>query len=148
GRIGTIYLGLDPKDSAVVGVELDRDARDEMRMSLDNLMVEALSPSVLHLQFDVEFIPVMDFNSLRAMTTTCAPFVSEIEVKPLPNVIYCCNGDECFYRLDGKTVILDCQLMRQLIVLEEEAEHIEEIVKLQQELEALRAQVARLPSQV
>ena len=44
------------------------------------------------------------------MTATSLQLLSEIQVKPLPNVIYCCNGDECFYRLDGNTVILDSQV--------------------------------------
>ncbi|GFO12251.1 hypothetical protein PoB_003875600 [Plakobranchus ocellatus] len=166
GRTGTIYLGLDPKDSSVLGVSMDHDARDEMRMSIDHLMVERLSPSVLHLQFHVEFIPVVEVpmreseqdvtasvednknNNEGGKNDKASPavfhldhdFVVEIKLKPLPSVIYCCNGNECFYRLGPQTVVLDPQLIRQLLVLEEEAEHAERIATLQQELRRLKTQ--------
>ncbi|GFR77208.1 hypothetical protein ElyMa_002231400 [Elysia marginata] len=162
GRIGTIYLGLNPKDSSVVGVELDHDARDELRMGVDHLLVESLTPGVLHLQFHLEFVPVVDMptkpnGSDKGATASddeaTLPvfrlghdYIVEIEVRPLPNVIYCCSGNECFYRLDGKTVVLDCQLIRQLLILEEEADCVEQIVQLRQELQTLQAEADQLQS--
>ena len=51
----------------MVGLELDHNARDQMRMSVDHLMMESLSPSVFPLQFHLEFVPVVEIPDRNAV---------------------------------------------------------------------------------
>ena len=44
----------------MVGEELTHDHRDEMRLGVDRVMMDKLTPTVLHSQFSVRCVPVVE----------------------------------------------------------------------------------------
>lgn len=58
GKGGNIYFGLSPLGK-VVGIKLTRDERDEFRLGVDRMMLDRLSPCLLHSSFDVVYTPVV-----------------------------------------------------------------------------------------
>ncbi|XP_060075083.1 uncharacterized protein LOC132554787 [Ylistrum balloti] len=138
GKGGSIYIGIR---NTVHGVELNRNDRDDFRLSVDRMMCDKILPCVLHSMFDVIYTPVVEHDK---ETDTFLPvedlFVAEIIIKHVPNsVMYTTKDGECYYRFGAHTSLLSAQEMRQLIIVEEEDIFMEEIKQLSMELEQLKS---------
>ncbi|XP_059150934.1 uncharacterized protein LOC131937477 [Physella acuta] len=133
GLGGKVYIGID-EESVVHGETLNQNIRDELRLGLDQVMTK-ITPAILHNQFDIKFIPVL----ASAQSPATDLFVVVMGCKPVPNVIYSCNAEECYYRLGATTSIFCHQDIRELCVIEEESLYMNEIKTLQEELAHLKA---------
>ncbi|XP_005092617.1 uncharacterized protein LOC101856162 isoform X2 [Aplysia californica] len=140
GHEGTIYLGIS-ETGQVDGVELSHDFRDDIRLGVDKIMMSRLTPTVLHSQFKVIYVPVVKWvgdDKERHVARVANRYVVEISFKPVPKVIYCCKGDESYYRTGSTTMKLSQQDVRHMIVIEEEAWHRDQIISLQKQLKELK----------
>ena len=59
GHGGTIYFGIG-KNRKVFGLEMNRDEKDQFRLGIDQLVHRKIIPVILHSQFDVVAVPVLD----------------------------------------------------------------------------------------
>lgn len=146
GKGGNIYFGLSPLGK-VVGIKLNRDERDEFRLGVDRMMLDRLSPCLLHSSFDVVYTPVVQKRTveediIRDPEEIPDCFVTKIVLTPTRGALHTVNpGEECFYRFGSRTTSLSIQELRHLIILEEEEEFRDRIKVLNTELKALQQQL-------
>ncbi|KAL3870851.1 hypothetical protein ACJMK2_038886 [Sinanodonta woodiana] len=140
GKSGSIFFGID-KDQEVFGVKLSRSDRDEFRLGVDRMMVNKVSPRLLHNQFEVVYYPVVQISKDINGEMTCIPdhYVIEITVQGSREVIYTVTTDQkCYYRFGPNTAQISPQELRHLVVLDTEFDYQEEICRLRRELEHLK----------
>lgn len=146
GKGGNIYFGLSPLGK-VVGIKLNRDERDEFRLGVDRMMLDRLSPCLLHSSFDVVYTPVVQKRTveediIRDPEEIPDCFVTKIVLTPTRGALHTVTpGEECYYRFGSRTTSLSIQELRHLIILEEEEEFRDRIKVLNTELKAFQQQL-------
>ncbi|XP_041369683.1 LOW QUALITY PROTEIN: uncharacterized protein LOC121383655 [Gigantopelta aegis] len=139
GRKCKIYFGIG-KDHKVFGIHLTRSDRDEFRLGVDRMMSK-LFPPVLHFQFDLKYIPVLEAireSGAQQLVPRDNRFVAEIHLNSSTSTLYTVGSSEmCFYRFGPQTSRLSYQEVRQLVACAIEEIYREKIMKLREELSSL-----------
>ncbi|XP_053381499.1 uncharacterized protein LOC123557243 [Mercenaria mercenaria] len=133
GHGGTIYFGID-ENSQVFGLELSRDEKDRFRLGVDQHMFSKISPVLLHSQFSIKDIPVIDPRTNQIIPDH---FVIEINIRGSKGSIYTMVDGACYYRFGSKTSAISRQDLRQLIAFEEEMNYSDELQKFLTEKQQL-----------
>ncbi|KAK3577801.1 hypothetical protein CHS0354_024845 [Potamilus streckersoni] len=139
GKGGSIFFGID-KDQEVFGMELSRSDRDELRLGVDRMMVNKISPLLLHNQYEVTYYPIFQISkdSNREKIRIQDLYVIEISVRGNKGVMYTVTADQkCYYRFGPNTAPISPQELRHLVVIDTEFDYQEEICRLRRELEHL-----------
>ncbi|RMX48072.1 hypothetical protein pdam_00002622 [Pocillopora damicornis] len=121
GKCGTVYLGIH-KDGIVAGLKINKKQRDQLRLSVDDIM-DRFHPSVKHHSYQVDFVPVVRQRGSEKLSSRVQAedrFVVEIKIVNCPGLTYTTPNGKCFFRQKNRNEEYTTQEVRERTIKEQE----------------------------
>jgi len=133
---GIIYVGVK-KSSQVIGINITRRERDNLRLGVDDLL-ERFFPRVKHDKYELKFVPVKHGTSIENLEQYEERYIIEIHVARNIDKLYQTPSKKMLFRDGIKNCELNIQQIREKTIREQEVKYQTEIKALQMTLQEAR----------